>query len=141
MVASAVGRRAHEYALGSPRARICARALINPRLGQRLGTDDGWDVVDTRSSLRASVDIRYLIGDNAEREGFEPSWRVSHQPHFQTVRTGCRVGHRRVLRIQIRNDSGTTRRARAPALGLRWDSFRVRLECPAGTRRSPSRQR
>jgi hypothetical protein len=24
-------------------------------------------------------------------------------PHFQTVRAGCRVGHRRALRIQIRS--------------------------------------
>jgi hypothetical protein len=46
-------------------------------------------------------------------------------PHFQTVRAACRAGRRRVLRIQIRSPWSTTRQARAPMLGLRWDPSRA----------------
>jgi hypothetical protein len=69
----------------------------------------------------------------SERDS-NPRGGLPHQPHFQAVRAGCRVGHRRALRIQSPIAEGTARQAKAPALGLRWDSDRVRLGYPVGAR-------
>jgi hypothetical protein len=76
------------------------------------------------ATLRAAADHRW-------HSDCRPAWQVylAIDEVFQTVRAGCRVGRRRALRIQIRGAKGTTRQARAPALGLRW-AWMLRLSRP-----------
>jgi hypothetical protein len=53
-------------------------------------------------------------------------YQFSGVPHFQVSGARCRAVHTRAPRIQNRIAEGIARKAKAPALGLRWDSFWLR---------------
>ena len=87
------------------------------------------------------VQMPYLLREIRSERDSNPRYQLPGIPHFQVSGARCIAGHRRAPRIQSPIGEGIKRQAKAPALGLRWDSFRVRLDCPVGTRNAHSHGR
>jgi hypothetical protein len=101
-----------------------------------------------RLQLRASANLRRSkpesCGPLVQVRGGKARQNRQRRPlgiqNDQVWGARCTAGHTRAPRIRNPVTEGTTRQAKAPALGLRWDSFRVRKDCPVGTRSAHSRR-
>jgi hypothetical protein len=73
-----------------------------------------------------AAQMPYLQRETRSERDSNPRGGFPHQPHFQVSGARCRAAHTRAPRIQNRIAEGIARKAKAPALGLRWDSFWLR---------------